>query len=173
MISWDRCGDSTYIGILSGYEIDVLRSYVDGLAKLIDHHLSSFITAPDGTLWPSPELRQDLRIDTILRFELGQHEPDWVLSFSAGSCLSDISRQVQLMASALPASGGVVQLNSRDEADAWLRCISLVVATIATVADERGEVRGKPCEPTVAWLTEVWAGLHATLGSCTTSAPAG
>ncbi|SER51509.1 hypothetical protein [Lentzea albida] len=163
MISWDRCGDSTYVGVLSRYEIKVLRSYANGLVSLLDHHLALFDTTPDGWSWPHPSLHSDVRATAILRAEIGGQEPDWVHSVSAAACLRDVSTRAHLMACALSSSTGVVRLASRAEAEAWLSCIRLVLVTITAVADERGEVRGNACEPTVSWLTEVSAGLSAVL----------
>ncbi|KOV83941.1 hypothetical protein [Nocardia sp. NRRL S-836] len=167
MISWDRCGDSTYVGVMTRYEIEVLRSYTDGLVSLLDHHLALFDTTPDGCSWPHPELGRDARVTAILRAEIGEQEPDWVHSVSAAACLRDVSSHARLMACALSSSSGVVHLASRAEAEAWLRCIRLVLVTITAMADERGEVSGKACEPTVSWLTEVSDGLSAVLDDTT------
>ena len=167
MISWDRCGDSTYVGVLSRYEIEVLRSYTDGLVSLLEHHLALFDTTPDGWSWPHPALHRDARITAILLAEIGEREPGWVYSVSAAACLRDVSSRARLMACALSTSTGVVHLASRAEAEAWLRCIRLVLVTITAVAGERGEVRGKPSEPTASWLTELSAGLGAVLDDTT------
>lgn len=167
MISWDRCGDSTYVGVLSRYEIEVLRSYTDGIVSLLDHHLALFDTTPDGWSWPHAALHRDARIAAFLRAEIGEQEPGWVYAASAAACLRDVSSHARLMACALASSTGVVHLASQAEAEAWLRCIRLVLATITAVADEHEEVRGKACEPTVSWLTEVSAGLSAVLGDTT------
>lgn len=166
MISWDRCGKSTFIGVLSRYEVQVLRSYVDGLVSLIDYHFRSVHTVETPhEQEPAEEHDLDPRIAAILRSEVGQHEPDWVLAFAADLCLREASHQASLMASTLPGSSGVVCLKDHAEAVAWLKCIRLVRITITVVAGDRGEIRGQLCGPTLAWLSDMSAALESVMDS--------
>ncbi|MGW6449973.1 DUF2017 family protein [Lentzea sp. NPDC055074] len=160
MIGWDRCGESRLVAVLSRGETAVLRSYVNGLSALIEHRARSYtrVTTPRSEVGLPVGCAPDPRITAVLRSEIGD-EPDWVLAVSEERCLTEVTRQLRVVDTTLPAEGGVVELASREEADAWAVCIRLVVTAITDAADDNDEVRGKPCAPTVSWLTELRAGL--------------
>ncbi|GLY55240.1 hypothetical protein [Lentzea sp. NBRC 102530] len=159
MTNWDRLGGSTYIGVMTRHEIDVLDSYVVGLLGLLSHRAESYLPV-GGTRARMPAApTKDDRIKAILVAELGADEPDWFLALNEECVLREVAEALQLMASTLPASGGVVMLRVGAEPAAWLRCIRHVLAIIAAVVDHNGEVRDQASEPTVIWLNALADGL--------------
>lgn len=158
MSSWDRCGASSYIGVLSRYEIDVLRSFTTGLISLLEHRTQNYAPvalAQGGTALIPTTPSDDERITAILRNELGEDQPDWAHAFGEERCLREVAEAAELMSVTLPASGGVVRLISTSELLAWQRCIRCVLCTIAVVSRDTGEVKGVSSAPTVNWLTQM------------------
>lgn len=161
MASWDRLGESNYVGVMTRHEIEVLNSYVSGVLGLLSHR-AEFYLPIDGTQAQMPvDCADDCRINAILAVELGEGEPDWILALNEERVLREVAEAVRLMGSTLPASGGVVMLRAGEELASWLRCIRHVLAVIAVVADYNGNVKDQASEPTVIWLNKLADGLIA------------
>jgi hypothetical protein len=166
MHCWERFGDSGYVRVLSKHEIDVLRSYTSGLTALIEHRVASYapITVRPGHQVHLPtEVTGDPRIIAILKAELGNDEPDWVLAMNEEQCLLSVKRAMHIMELTLPTADGVVQLRSHDEALAWLSSIQLFITSIAAMIDEEGMVKGMDAGPTVVWLIELSCTLRSAV----------
>ncbi|HUQ60240.1 hypothetical protein [Lentzea sp.] len=158
MIGWDRCGDSDYVAVLNRHEIDVLNSYITGLAALLDRRADSYepVTTVAGATVPMPVASSDdARIIRILQTELGEHEPEWVLTFGEERCFREVSAALRTMGSTLPTADGVVVLRSRHELAAWSCSIRCFLTTIVVVADQDGNVKGKPSAATIDWLHDL------------------
>ncbi|MFD4637064.1 hypothetical protein ACFWN2_07095 [Lentzea sp. NPDC058436] len=156
MICWDR-RDTEVVGYFDEFEIGVLRGYAASLLRLIAHRAGTY-TGVAGRALP-PGTTADPRLLAILRAELGESEPDWVLACQEAPCLAEVAECVRTHLGCLPPAGGLVTLGP-DAVVAWARVVRWYLAVLDAVTDESGRATGKPVTPTLAWFTGMAAGLR-------------
>ncbi|MFS8104252.1 hypothetical protein LFM09_44800 [Lentzea alba] len=165
VICWDRCDDEL-IGIFDNYEISVLRSHGEALLALLDHRERSYENMPlddNRTALLPNATTDDTRLIAILRDQLGQDEPDWLLTLHEVASFDELRVALGTFLATLPSDSGAVRLRSRVEAEAWARSIQVFAAALAAVTDETGRAFEQDAGPTSAWLARISGGLSEAL----------
>ena len=139
MNRWDRSGDEGMIGVMSGHEIELLRSYSDGLVLLAERWLArcrwvNGSTRGSGRL-VADEPVYDERIIAIVREHVAAGAADWEISWWAPVCLAETAEAARRVLDTLPESGAVVLLETAQDVDAWCRLIGDVLAALNPYGD--------------------------------------
>jgi len=118
---WDRCGDE-FAGVFEESEIEVLRGYAEGLPAFLDDRAdsySSIVLGGDRVVAVPDEAATDRGLLAILRNELGEREPNWVLASSEARCLG--AGGGSLRAVDVAGHRGRMRLPSPVRAEMWIR----------------------------------------------------
>ncbi|WP_156213392.1 hypothetical protein [Lentzea aerocolonigenes] len=119
---------------MSRDEIELLRSYADGLVLLAERWLArcrwvTGSTRGSGRLF-ADEPVHDERIAAIVREHVPAGAADWEISWWAPVCLPETAAAARRVLGTLPQSGTVVLLESAQDVDAWCRLIGDVLAAL-------------------------------------------